>query len=124
MLFILYINDLEKCLELSKVSLHADDTALYVQARSKAELMLDLQLELSAVHQWLNANKLTLNTDKTKYMVFGSKQMLRHKPDLNLSMNGKKLERVSVMNYLGVHLDEHLTFSDHISIVCKNPLKN
>ncbi len=119
MLFILYINDLEKYLELSKVSLYADDMALYVQARSQAEIMLDLRLELSMVHEWLKANKLTLNVDKTKYMVFGTKTALVHKPDLNIRIDGEKLERVSVMKYLGVFLDEHLTFSEHISTVCK-----
>ena len=81
--------------------------------------MLDLRLELSMVHEWLNANKLTLNVDKTKYIVFGTKHMLQNKPDLNLSMDGKKIERVSVMTYLGLYLDEHLTFSDHIATICK-----
>ena len=70
MLFILYINDLEKNLEISKVSLHADDTALYIQARTQAGIMLELRLELSVVHEWLKPNKLTLNVDKTKYMTF------------------------------------------------------
>ncbi len=123
MLFILYINDLDKYLELSKVSLYADDTALYVQVKTQAEIMLDLRLELSMVHEWLKANKLTLNVDKTKYMVFGTKTALIHKPDLNITIDGKKLERVSVMKYLGVFLDEHLSFSEHISSVCKKSSK-
>ena len=81
--------------------------------------MLDLRLELTMVCEWLKANRLTLNVKKTKYMVFGSKQKLRHKPDLNINIDGQKLERVEVMKYLGVHLDEHLTFSTHISEICR-----
>ena len=75
------------------------------------------------MHEWLKANKLTLNVEKTKYMVFGTRQHLQNKPDLNLIIDGKKLERVSVMKYLGMYLDEHLTFSEHISTVCKKSSK-
>ena len=85
--------------------------------------MLDLRLELSMVHEWLKAHKLTLNVEKTKYMVFGRKNMLQHKPDLNITIDGKKLERVSVMKYLGMFVDEHLSFSEHITTVCKKSHK-
>ena len=71
-----YINDLEKYLEDSKVSLYADDTALHVEGQSQIDIMLNLRLELSIVYEWLNANKLTLNAEKTKYVIFGTKTVL------------------------------------------------
>ena len=123
MLFILYINDLGKYLESSNISLYADDTALYVQGRSQVDIILDLHLELSMVCEWLKVNRLTLNVKKTKYMVFGSRTKLVHKPDLNITINGKNLERVEVMKYLGVFLDEHLTFSTHIAEICQKSSK-
>ena len=64
---------------------------------------------------------MTLNVDKTKYMVFDTKHMLQHKPDLNISIDGKKVDRVSVMKYLGMFLD--LTFSAHVTTVCKKSSK-
>ena len=64
--------------------------------------MLDLRLELAMVSEWLRANHLTLNVDKTKYIVFGSKLILTLKPDLNLCVDNKKIERVSTINYLGM----------------------
>ena len=69
MLFILYINDLGKYSEQSHISLHADDTTLYVGRRTQVEIMLDLRLELSIVHECLKANRLTLNVDKTKHII-------------------------------------------------------
>ena len=114
MLVIMYINDLTKHVENSHVSLYADDTALYVQAKTQIEVMLDLRVELAIMSKWLRANKLALNMDKTKYLIFGSRQMLIDKPDLNLMVNGKKIERVPVMKYSGMLLDEHLTYCEHV----------
>ena len=73
LLFILYINDLQDYLGDSRINLYADDTALYVTADPYIELILTLQVEISIVEQWLFANKLTLNTKKTKVMLFGTK---------------------------------------------------
>ena len=117
LLFIMYINDLEKYLDESNISLYADDTALYVNGESQIDIMLSLRIELSVVNEWLRANKLTLNASKTKYIVFGSRNKLQVKPDLNLSIGGKKIERVACMKYLGVQLDEFLTFDEHINYI-------
>ncbi len=117
LLFIMYINDLVDYLVTCKASLYADDTALYTSADSQVEIMLNLRIDLSIVYEWLNANKLTLNTSKTKYIVFGNKSNLTVKPDLNLTIGGKPIERVSSMKYLGVILDEHLTFDEHIQYI-------
>ena len=116
LLFIIYINDLYKYLTECSISLYADDTALYTSAKTQIEIMLNFQLELSLVQEWLNANKLTLNASKTKYVIFGSRHLLTTKPDLNL-VGGNKIERVSSMKYLGVILDEFLTFDEHINYI-------
>ncbi len=79
--------------------------------------MLNLRIELSIVCEWLRANKLTLNAAKTKYVVFGSHNKLQNKPDLNITIGNSVIERVSCMKYLGIQLDEHLTFVEHISYI-------
>ena len=71
LLFIIYINDLDKYLNECRVNLYADDTALYTEASSYVEFMLNLRLQLSVVSEWLRANKLTLNTKKPKHVIFG-----------------------------------------------------
>ena len=68
----------------------------------------------------LKANRLTLNTKKTKFVVLGSKQKLRQTPKLNLNINGEPLEQVQEMNYLGVILDDVLSFDPHVEYIhCK-----
>ncbi len=56
-------------------------------ADTQVEIILNLNIELSVISEWLKANRLTLNTARTKYVIFGSKQKSRDEPDLNLSIN-------------------------------------
>ena len=117
LLFILYINDLEKYLNDCKINLYADDTALYSSSTSYIELMLNLRLELSIVSEWLKANKLTLNVKKTKFVIFGSRHKLARNQDTPLYINREQIERVKSMKYLGMMLDDQLTFEEHIDYI-------
>ena len=117
LLFILYINDLSNYLIDSSISLYADDTALYATATTQVELMLNFRVELTIVTEWLKANRLTLNAKKTKYVIFGTKQQLKDKPDLHLTVGNEPIEWVTSTKYLGMILDDHLTFEEHINYV-------
>ena len=103
--------------------LYADDTAMYTSCGSNVEMMMTLNIDLSIVSEWLRANKLTVNVNKTKYVVFGSRHQLQDKPDLNLNISGQKIERVSTMKYLGVLLDDLLNFEEHIEYVVNKSTK-
>ncbi|CAB4042884.1 Hypothetical predicted protein, partial [Paramuricea clavata] len=76
LLFLLYINDLPNCLPSSAASMFADDTNISTHGSSAAEIQEQLNHDLDNIHQWLLANKLTLNKEKTEYMVIGSRQRL------------------------------------------------
>ncbi len=54
----------------------ADDTNLTASGSTSTELYKKLSNDLENIHQWLLANKLTLNTSKTEYMIAGSRQRL------------------------------------------------
>ena len=53
---------------------------LFVQAKLQVEVMFDLHIELSLKYKRINANMLTLNTEKTTYIVFGTRNQKRTKP--------------------------------------------
>ena len=57
---------------------------------------------------------MTLNISKTKFMVFGMKQKLKNVADIPLHADGEVIERVHSFKYLGVILDETLSFEEHI----------
>ena len=69
LLFLLYINDLQNCLNYSAPSMFADDTNITVAEKSIELTELKLNSDLSKIHTWLLANKLALNVSKTEYMI-------------------------------------------------------
>lgn len=74
LLFLLYISDLANCLSNCEPRMYADDTHLTYAATGDCVDSLQLYLNLENVHNWLRANKLTLNM--TEFMLIGSRQRL------------------------------------------------
>ena len=72
LLFLLYINDLPNSNLVSKVRMYADDTRLTYVPSSPGDLSHSMNHDLTSVQEWLNANKLSLNTTKTKCMFVGT----------------------------------------------------
>ena len=65
----MYNNDLPNCLRKSKASMFADDTNLTTSGPSIADVQSNLNEDLKHIHQRLLANKLSLNKEKTEYMI-------------------------------------------------------
>ena len=72
-----------------------------------------INTELTRVSDWLRVNKLSLNVGKTKFMIFHKKGKKLH--DLSLSMNGVTLERVQSFTFLGLTVDENISWKMHIN---------
>ena len=73
--------------------------------------------ELNKLCDWFKVNKLSVNAKKTNYILFGHKQL----PDNNsyhLTLDGNCLERVRATKFLGLYIDEKLTWNHHINYVC------
>ena len=88
----LYINDLHNVITDCSRSLYADDTALFYASKSYVEMMLAIRDDIGSVTQWLNLNKSTLNTRKTKFMIFGTDTKLKHCGDMLIIINGDVIE--------------------------------
>ena len=71
--------------------------------------------ELNKVNSWLSLHKLSLNTDKIKYMTFYTWQ--KNIDPLTFSINGKQIEKVKLFKFLGIMFDEHLTWKNHITMI-------
>ena len=69
LLFQLYINDFPSCLSNSQPAIFADGTNLTVSGETTAEIDENISMDLNKVYLWLLANKLTLNANKTEYML-------------------------------------------------------
>ena len=76
LMFLIYINDIQDCLQFTNVTLYADDTALYCSSEAANDLHDKLNHYLASVTNWMRSNKLTLNTSKSKFMLVGSRRRL------------------------------------------------
>ena len=112
--FILYINDLNNASELETI-LFADDTNLFFSHSDPVYLVNKLNDELDKLSTWFSANKLSLNTSKTNFMVFKSRQRRQNSDDYKVIINEQSITRVSTTMFLGVLLNENLSWKPHLS---------
>ena len=115
-LFSAFINDLPSVLPPNSTVLFADDTTIFIISDQLPTLQSSLQLCLELVNLWLERNGLKLNTSKTKSMLIHSSKKLPN--SLDLSVDGKTVEQVRCFKFLGVQVNDTLTWSDHINFVC------
>ncbi len=115
LLFIVYISDITEVLSETTANLYADDTAIHTSSNSYIDIILSLRIEMDNIVQWLRLNKLTLNVAKTKLMIFGTKPKLNRINNSPLHICNEIVERVSVFKYLGLYLDENLSYEAHIT---------
>ena len=82
---LLFINDLPGCLSYTIPSMYADDTSITSGDSDVTMLENRISKDLSGLNDWLKANRLSLNTVKSEYMIIGSAQRINKlKADPNL----------------------------------------
>ena len=104
------------------MTMYADDTSISFTEKSVNDLNMTLNKELDSVRKWLQGNKLSLNVLKTQAMVVGSRPNLEKistklvEPP-SFSIGGSDVEMVGNVKYLGVQIDRHLAWDEHIQFV-------
>ena len=93
--------------------MYADDTNLYISDKTK-NLVKKGNEELARVDDWLVANKLTLNISKTNFILFRPPKCKEVQVNPIVSLRGKQIEKVSSTKFLGVYVDEHLSWKIHM----------
>ena len=115
-LFILYINDICNVSDLMRFILFADDTNIFRSGCNLNVLANEISEELGKLQVWFNVNKLSLNIQKTNYMLFG-RNMSLSSSELSIQINGKDIEKVHCTKFLGVLIDSKLNWYDQINRV-------
>ena len=108
-LFLIYINDLVNASNIFKFTMFADDTTLFIDDSSIVSLSRNINMELSKLNNWFIDNRLSLNTDKTNYILFNCKE------NMNIQINKNNIKRVTHIKFLGVIIDNKLSWKYHIS---------
>jgi len=116
LLFILYINDLSNISNKFFPVLFADDSNLFFRGKNLNEMITTINEELSKVYEWLVTNKLSLNVDKTNFILFSTNRR-QHLINQDVTIKGTKIKQVTSTKFLGVVIDSKLKWSEHIAMV-------
>ena len=119
-LFIIYINDLVKCTNEVEFAIYADDTNLFTTGNCMKQNIEKINRGLASIHKWMVANKLTLNINKSKFMLFKRRQRCLPNDSVDIRNDQTYLERVDHIKFSGVILDEGLISNHQVSAgTCK-----
>ena len=116
LLFLLFVNDMKNASLIFKAFTFADDTNLFISHHSMDELYASANRELRKIEDWLACNKLCPNIEKTCYQLYIKKQT-----DMTplIYMHNSQIKRENIVKFLGVLVDESLSFREHIGHVCQ-----
>ena len=116
LLFLIHINDIPYCTKFFNLILYADDTTLSNTIQIPSMSPLDMNNALAKVYDWLPVNKLSLNVKKTKYVIFHAINQKIEDAVPDLEINGIPLGRVQSFNFLGLLLNENMSWKPHIDL--------
>jgi len=122
LLFLIYINDIVNCCSLGEFILYADDTNIFITGDTKDEVYRNANQVLSSVQRFMASNLLHINLTKCFYMYFKPNLHSRntcvrtegYSADHCIRLNGQKVKQVSAIKFLGVVIDENLTWLPQI----------
>ena len=117
-LFLIFINDLPSILPNDSCLMYADDITLYCSSSSLQDATLRLQAIVNKTAEWINSNRLIINTSKSHSIIIGSKKKTINS-QLELFINGVKIEQISHGKLLGIHIDNQLNWENQCVQVCK-----
>lgn len=114
-LFILYINDIVKVSDVLKFIVFADDTNIFCSGEDLQQVLDVVKYEMLKLKCWFNSNKLSLNLNKTKFMIFGNRKI---NTTVYMEIDNIEVERVYEIKFLGVLIDHKLCWKPHIKYLC------
>ena len=117
LLFLLYINDLFLACPDCFILLFADDTNLFFSDINFDTLLQRTNATLRLITAWFNANKLSLNVDKTHFMVYNIRKKKYVPHNIHVSINNHDISQVSKIKFLGIWMDEQLNWKYHITYI-------
>ena len=122
-MFLIYVNDFANVCNASKIRLFADDTNIFLVNSDLHLLNNDCNKALEEVSNWMLANRLSINLEKTNYMLFSPFKHDVKVDNIKLVLNGVELVKTNCVKYLGVLIDDRLKWRDQIKSVYNSVMK-
>ena len=122
-MFLIYVNYIAIKCPFGMIRLFADDTNIFIEHTDINSLMENAKEIITYLNLWFKTNKLTLNINKTNFIIFTTKSK-REQMDIpnTLQIENIIINRITHTKYLGLIIDEQLSWKEHIHQLC-NKLK-
>ena len=116
LLFLIYINDLQKVVEPTAISImFADDTSIFIKNHNNIQLQSDLNTVICKINTWFQDNLITLNLNKTYFMQFINKST--GNSDIQITIDYKHTATVKETKFLGLIINDKLSWKGHIDYI-------
>lgn len=117
LIFLIYINSITNIGLKGQLTLYADDTSMFYFGKCIHTMISDAQSDLDLLNEWFKYNLLTINPSKTSYMIFAAKNKLLPQQLTPLMINNEIIQRSRQEKYLGLWIDDNLTWKTHINYI-------
>ena len=112
----IYINDPNRVGTFSYIQHFPDDTNIIYRHKSLKKINQRIQYDLRNIAEWLRANRIALNTDKTRTVLFRApRKPLTRK--MNFRISGQRIKVKTCAKYLGIIIDEFLNWKSHFNVL-------
>ena len=113
--YLLYVHSLKYVGLKAKYFMFADDTVLVYSSENQNELQTIINTDLENYFEWLCYNRLSINAEKTVYMVIKQKGKLPCNPVIHI--NKVVLKEVMEYKYLGLIIQNNLSWNAHVNSI-------
>ena len=104
----------------STINLFADDTNVFISAKKLSDVFIKSNIICSQLSCWFRSNLLSVNYDKTCFMLFKATktdEITVTNENFKIAMDNNVIKRSNCINFLGMHIDDNLTFKNHINFL-------
>lgn len=112
LLFSIYINDIKNLCLTGKLFLYADDICLFYPYKHETAVKAYMERDAALIFEFSRINKLVLNASKTKLLRF--RPYTQRNNNFSIHVDGKEIMEVNSIKYLGIHLQNNLSWNQHI----------
>lgn len=113
LLFLIYVNDLENIGLTGRLFMYADDICLFYPYKSEAAVKCYMERDSALIFEYMRLNKLFINPTKTKLIRF--RPHGRFNSNFSITIDGKEIQEVNTVKYLGLFLQSNLAWNQHIN---------
>ena len=98
--------------------MYADDSSFFLQGTKIDNIITGINTETENILTWLEVNRLSLSTKKSKWVLFDcakNRGQVRH--DWQIKIRGEIINQVENIKFLGIILDERLSWKEHVRYI-------